>query len=135
MRVPIIVAKATRSQAKQHPLPSILSRSLFHHFSASKRCGFGIGFDIDGVVLRGESPIGGSPQAIRRLYDNSGALNIPFIFLTNGGGFPESKRALELSRILDVNILPLQVVQGHTPFKQLANVYVFKPESDLDLRK
>ncbi|PHT81343.1 hypothetical protein T459_14358 [Capsicum annuum] len=36
-----------------------------------------------------------------------------------GGGVPESKRANELGRLLDVNILPLQVIQGHTPFKQL----------------
>lgn len=35
---------------------------------------FGIAFDIDGVVLRSEIPIGGSPQAIRRLYDDSGTL-------------------------------------------------------------
>ncbi|KAF2283358.1 hypothetical protein GH714_003511 [Hevea brasiliensis] len=51
----------------------------------------------------------------------SGALRIPYIFLTNGGGFPESKRALELSKLLGVDISPLQVVQGHTPFKQLVN--------------
>lgn len=46
---------------------------------------FGIAFDIDGVVLRSEIPIGGSPQAIRRLYDDSGTLtshaHLPFIFL------------------------------------------------------
>lgn len=46
---------------------------------------FGIAFDIDGVVLRSEIPIGGSPQAIRRLYDDSGTLtfhaHLPFIYL------------------------------------------------------
>jgi hypothetical protein len=36
------------------------------------RYSFGIAFDIDGVVLRGRVPIGGSPQALRRLYGDSG---------------------------------------------------------------
>ncbi|XP_048430964.1 haloacid dehalogenase-like hydrolase domain-containing 5 isoform X2 [Pyrus x bretschneideri] len=48
-------------------------------------------------------------------------LRIPYVFLTNGGGISESKRALELSSLLGVKISPLQVLQGHTPFKQLLN--------------
>ncbi|KAL9418965.1 hypothetical protein AB3S75_036843 [Citrus x aurantiifolia] len=84
-----------------------------------KRCSFGIAFDIDGVVLRGRVPIGGSPQALRRLYGHSGGLKVPFLFLTNGGGIPESRRASELSELLGVNILPSQVLQGHSPFKNL----------------
>ncbi|KAF3433826.1 hypothetical protein FNV43_RR24929 [Rhamnella rubrinervis] len=84
---------------------------------------FGIAFDIDGVILRGRVPIGGSPQALRRLYGDSGSLNVPFLFLTNGGGIPESRRAIELGELLGVKILPSQVVQGHTPFKNLLNRY------------
>ncbi|CAO2816486.1 unnamed protein product [Amaranthus hypochondriacus] len=80
---------------------------------------FGIAFDIDGVILRGGNPIGNSPQALRRLYHDSGTLKVPFLFLTNGGGVPESKRALELSELLGVNILPSQVVQGHSLFRNL----------------
>lgn len=38
------------------------------------RSSFGIAFDIDGVILRGRDPIGGSPQAMRRLYGDSGTL-------------------------------------------------------------
>ncbi|EOY18494.1 Hydrolase family protein / HAD-superfamily protein isoform 1 [Theobroma cacao] len=72
-----------------------------------KRCNFGIAFDIDGVILRGRVPTGGSPQALRRLYGDS------------GGGVPETKRAKELSELLGVNILPSQVVQGHSPFRNL----------------
>ncbi|XP_007009685.2 PREDICTED: uncharacterized protein YKR070W isoform X1 [Theobroma cacao] len=84
-----------------------------------KRCNFGIAFDIDGVILRGRVPIGGSPQALRRLYGDSGELKVPYLFLTNGGGVPETKRAKELSELLGVNILPSQVVQGHSPFRNL----------------
>ncbi|XP_022856176.1 uncharacterized protein YKR070W-like [Olea europaea var. sylvestris] len=78
---------------------------------------FGIAFDIDGVILRGQTPIGNSHKALKRLYDDSGALKFPFLFLTNGGGFPESKRAYDLSNLLGVKILPSQVVQGHSPFR------------------
>ncbi|XP_022746351.1 uncharacterized protein YKR070W-like isoform X2 [Durio zibethinus] len=72
-----------------------------------KRCNFGIAFDIDGVILRGRVPIGGSPRALRRLYGDS------------GGGIPETKRAKELSELLGVNIMFSQVVQGHSPFRNL----------------
>ncbi|KAK6156395.1 hypothetical protein DH2020_010643 [Rehmannia glutinosa] len=80
---------------------------------------FGIAFDIDGVILRGTTPIGNSQRALRRLCDDSGALKIPFLFLTNGGGTPESRRAFELSDLLGVKILPSQVMQGHSSFRTL----------------
>ncbi|KAK7822392.1 uncharacterized protein CFP56_036552 [Quercus suber] len=83
------------------------SRSFSQLPLNSQRPSFGIAFDIDGVVLRGRVPIGGSPQALRRLYGDS------------GGGVPESRRATELSELLRVHILPSQVVQGHSPFKTL----------------
>ncbi|XP_012447855.1 uncharacterized protein YKR070W [Gossypium raimondii] len=84
-----------------------------------KRCNFGIAFDIDGVILRGRVPVGGSPQALRRLYGDSGELIVPYLFLTNGGGIPETKRAKELSELLGVNIMASQVVQGHSSFRNL----------------
>ncbi|KAL4554183.1 hypothetical protein LXL04_039704 [Taraxacum kok-saghyz] len=75
--------------------------------SPSNRPSFGIAFDIDGVILRGRTPIGDSPKALKRLYDDS------------GGGIPESRRASELSQLLGVNIDTIQVVQGDSPFKNL----------------
>ncbi|KAL4582057.1 hypothetical protein LXL04_006595 [Taraxacum kok-saghyz] len=71
---------------------------------------FGIAFDIDGVILRGR------------------CLKIPYLFLTNGGGIPESRRASELSQLLGVNIDPIQVVQGHSPFKNLLKRYFWNSE-------
>ncbi|XP_043816500.1 uncharacterized CDP-alcohol phosphatidyltransferase class-I family protein C22A12.08c isoform X4 [Manihot esculenta] len=52
-----------------------------------------------------------------------GSLKVPFLFLTNGGGIPECRRAIELSEILGVKILPSQVLQGHSPFKNLLKRY------------
>ncbi|KAL3750883.1 hypothetical protein ACJRO7_011810 [Eucalyptus globulus] len=113
---------ASRSRGRKQPSP-LASRSFSRLSSQSDRPSFGIAFDIDGVVFLGHAPIGGSPRALRRLYDDSGKLKIPFVFLTNGG-FSESKRAQDLGQLLGVNILPSQVVHlschtGHTPFKQL----------------
>jgi ribonucleotide monophosphatase NagD (HAD superfamily) len=51
----------------------------------------------------------------------AGALKIPFLFLTNGGGLPESKRASEMSHLLGVQVSPLQVIQAHSPFRKLVN--------------
>lgn len=117
----IIFKNASQSRSKPQSCPffSIIARSYSQLHSQSQRPSFGIAFDIDGVVLLGNTPIGGSSQALKRLYDDCGKLKIPYIFLTNGGGFHESKRASELSELLGVNILPSQVVQGHSPFKQL----------------
>ncbi|XP_042034813.1 haloacid dehalogenase-like hydrolase domain-containing 5 [Salvia splendens] len=91
--------------------------------SVSQHSSFGVAFDIDGVILHGANPIGNSPRALRKFYNDSGSLKIPFLFLTNGGGIPESRRALELSDILGVKILPSQVVQGHSPFSTLLKRY------------
>ncbi|CAL5334389.1 unnamed protein product [Camellia sinensis] len=143
-----------RSASASSLLLFTASRSFSHLRSPSQRPSFGIAFDIDGVILRGNTPIGGSPQALGRLYhDSFGTLKVPYVFLTNelqlflkglvlqslskkthkeqmqyqGGGVPESKRAFELSKLLGVNILPSQVIQGHTPFKQLVKRF----ENDL----
>ncbi|XP_047966740.1 uncharacterized protein YKR070W-like isoform X2 [Salvia hispanica] len=86
--------------------------------SVSQHSSFGVAFDIDGVILHGANPIGNSRRALRKFYDDSGSLKIPFLFLTN-----ESRRALELSDILGVKILPSQVVQGHSPFSTLLKRY------------
>ncbi|VAH89668.1 unnamed protein product [Triticum turgidum subsp. durum] len=95
---------AARTRAE---LQGTRGRRLSHCAAAPARPSFGIAFDIDGVILRGRSPIGGSPQAIRRLYSD------------DGGGVPEHKRALELSDLLGVNISPAQVVHGHSPYGDL----------------
>ncbi|XP_066395094.1 mitochondrial hydrolase YKR070W-like isoform X3 [Miscanthus floridulus] len=122
-RFALVRAARSRSRAELHTVqrhrPSDLAQRFSHSASAPARPSFGIAFDIDGVILRGRSPIGGTPRAIRRLYSEEGTLKIPFLFLTNGGGVPEHRRALELSQLLGVNISPKQVVHGHSPYREL----------------
>ncbi|EGV65902.1 hypothetical protein PSN45_003293 [Yamadazyma tenuis] len=81
-------------------------------------------FDIDGVILRGPDTI---PQAVKALKllngENKYNIKVPYLFVTNGGGKPESARSEDLSRRLDCTITPDQIIQGHTPMKDLVGVY------------
>jgi len=130
-RSALVRAARSRSRAElqtaQRQRPSDLAQRFSHSAAAPEKPSFGIAFDIDGVILRGRSPIGGAPRAIRRLYSEDGTLKIPFLFLTNGGGVPEHRRALELSQLLGVNISPTQVVHGHSPYRELVDRF----ENDL----
>ncbi|CAI0541920.1 unnamed protein product [Linum tenue] len=122
------VRRRTASSISPPPQPPlVLSRSFAHlssEFAGKRRSPprrhFGIAFDIDGVIFRSESPIGGSPQALKRLYDEeSGALRIPYVFLTNVGCmFLAVKWALMVLLTSNFSLI-FQVLQGHTPFKNL----------------
>ncbi|KAL4574372.1 hypothetical protein LXL04_021201 [Taraxacum kok-saghyz] len=105
--VPIVGFMLYRFESNEIDSPSLSScyRFIFKAVEKSEtksprfisnRPSFGIAFDIDGVILRGRTPIGDSPKALKRLYDDS------------GGGIPESRRASELSQLLGVNIDPIQ---------------------------
>ena len=72
---------------------------------------------IDGVLLRSSQPIPGASAALNYLHDH----NIPFIFLTNGGGKHESDRVAELVSKLDVPLTVENFVQSHTPFQELVD--------------
>lgn len=78
-----------------------------------------VAFDIDGVLLRGSVPIPGADQAVRQLQD----ANIPFVFVTNGGGVHEVTKAQELRKELNIEIVDLQVIVCHTPFQGLASQF------------
>eukprot|EP00854_Cymbomonas_tetramitiformis_P006116 gene6115-7340_t len=77
--------------------------------------GFGIVFDVDGVLLKGSTVVPSAGPAIRKLL----ALQVPFVVLTNGGGMLESARSELLSRKLDAEFKPSQIIQSHTPMRQL----------------
>ncbi|CBH14535.1 hypothetical protein, conserved [Trypanosoma brucei gambiense DAL972] len=79
----------------------------------------GIVLDVDGVVYRMRKIIEGSDVAIRKLME----LKIPLLFMTNGGGVSEEKKAEEYSRLLGCTIDASQVLLAHTPMKLLAQMY------------
>jgi HAD superfamily hydrolase (TIGR01456 family) len=72
-------------------------------------------FDIDGVLLRGSTPLAGARQALTLLLQS----HTPFLLLTNGGGELESAKAAKLSKLLSLPIHPSQVVLSHTPMRPL----------------
>lgn len=81
-------------------------------------------FDIDGVILRGPDTIPQAVEAMKLLNgENKYNIKVPSIFVTNGGGKPELVRATDLSKRLECTITPDQIIQGHTPMKDLVGVY------------
>jgi HAD superfamily hydrolase (TIGR01456 family) len=79
----------------------------------------GVAIDVDGVILKGGKLIEGANDAIQRLVKE----NIPFIFITNGGGMLENQKAEELSTKLNIPISSEQVLLCHSPFKSLVPQY------------
>lgn len=92
---------------------------IFKRFLQSASRNVAFAFDIDGVLLRGKNPIPGAGDALRLLNQNK----IPYLLLTNGGGYLEKERTDFISKVLNVDISPLQIVLSHTPYKALVNKY------------
>jgi len=79
----------------------------------------GVCFDIDGVLLRGSKVLPGARESLKRLVHQ----NIPFLFITNGGGHLESHRAKILSEKMQLEIHSGQIILSHTPMRTLADVF------------
>lgn len=76
-------------------------------------------FDIDGVLVKGAKPLPGATEALKHLQDN----NIPFMFLTNGGGKTEQAHVENVGMRLRLKFDVDQFVQSHTPYLELVNEY------------
>ncbi|KAE9408605.1 HAD-superfamily hydrolase [Gymnopus androsaceus JB14] len=93
----------------------------------AKRPPLGFAFDIDGVLMGGPNPLPRARNALHILNGNNPfKAKIPYILLTNGGGYTEKERAEKLSSTLDVEISPSQIVQAHTILKDYVNEYTHK---------
>ena len=98
----------------------VFARRKQQMLRGARRCfsttrGLGFVFDIDGVLLRGTTPLPNARDTLRSL----STAGTPFILLTNGGGELESTKAAKLSKLLGLAIHPLQVVLSHTPMRPL----------------
>ncbi|KAG8698034.1 hypothetical protein FRC08_006170 [Ceratobasidium sp. 394] len=104
------------------------SITLGLHKSSNNKPPVAVAFDIDGVLVRGRTPIPAAHKAIKILRgENELGVEIPFILLTNGGGVTEDQRAVALSKQLSTEIKASQVLQAHTVVKSLAQKYIGKP--------
>lgn len=65
---------------------------------------FGLLFDIDGVLVRGRTPIPAAKQCFRNLVDRHGKYKVPVVFVTNAGNCMRQAKAEHLSHLLDVEV-------------------------------
>uniref|UniRef100_A0A8C2JVD6 Haloacid dehalogenase like hydrolase domain containing 5 n=1 Tax=Cyprinus carpio TaxID=7962 RepID=A0A8C2JVD6_CYPCA len=78
---------------------------------------FGLLFDIDGVLVRGRTPIPAAKQCFRNLVDGDGKYRVPVVFVTNAGNSLRETKAEQLSHLLEVEVSPDQVVLSHSPLR------------------
>ncbi|SCW04085.1 LAFE_0H05578g1_1 [Lachancea fermentati] len=102
--------------------PSIRThRTVIDH---ERVASYAFAFDIDGVIVRGPETIPEAREALRMLNGaNKYNIKVPYIFITNGGGRSEKARCKDLSQRLGITVTEDQVIQGHTPMKDLVPVY------------
>lgn len=78
---------------------------------------FGLLFDIDGVLVRGRTPIPAAKQCFKKLVDNNGKYKVPVVFVTNAGNCMRQAKAEHLSHLLEAEVSPDQVMLSHSPLR------------------
>lgn len=70
---------------------------------------FGFLFDIDGVLVRGKTPIPAAKTAFQKLVNSQGQFLVPVVFVTNAGDCLRQKKADQLSHLLGVPVSSLNL--------------------------
>ncbi|NXP51119.1 HDHD5 hydrolase, partial [Heliornis fulica] len=78
---------------------------------------FGFLFDIDGVLVRGKTPIPAAKTAFQKLVNSQGQFVVPVVFVTNAGNCLRQKKADQLSHLLGVPVSQDQVMMSHSPLR------------------
>ncbi|NXY16549.1 HDHD5 hydrolase, partial [Atrichornis clamosus] len=78
---------------------------------------FGFLFDIDGVLVRGKTPIPAAKTAFQKLVNSQGQFLVPVVFVTNAGNCLRQNKADQLSHLLGVPISQDQVMMSHSPLR------------------
>ncbi|NXQ18529.1 HDHD5 hydrolase, partial [Peucedramus taeniatus] len=84
---------------------------------------FGFLFDIDGVLVRGRTPIPAARTAFRKLVNSQGQFLVPVVFVTNAGNCLRQKKADQLSHLLGVPISQNQVMMSHSPLRMFKHYH------------
>ncbi|KAM4768690.1 haloacid dehalogenase-like hydrolase domain-containing 5 isoform 2-T2 [Cyanocitta cristata] len=87
------------------------------HSALSVLPSFGFLFDIDGVLVRGKTPIPAARTAFRKLVNSQGQFLVPVVFVTNAGNCLRQEKADQLSHLLGVPISQDQVMMSHSPLR------------------
>ncbi|KAB8356407.1 hypothetical protein FH972_023990 [Carpinus fangiana] len=112
--------RLTRIPLTSRPISRFSPRVAYRNLQTSSTShsripDFAFAFDIDGVLIRGAQRLPHAAQALTYLQRHS----IPFILLTNGGGYDEEIRAEKLTEEIGVPLDPSMIVQSHTPFADM----------------
>ncbi|NXS52320.1 HDHD5 hydrolase, partial [Brachypteracias leptosomus] len=78
---------------------------------------FGFLFDIDGVLVRGKTPIPAAKTAFQKLVNSQGQFLVPVVFVTNAGNCLRQNKADQLSHLLGIPISQDQVMMSHSPLR------------------
>ncbi|XP_029377864.1 haloacid dehalogenase-like hydrolase domain-containing 5 isoform X1 [Echeneis naucrates] len=84
---------------------------------------FGLLFDIDGVLVRGRTPIPAAKQCFKNLVDRDGKYKVPVLFVTNAGNCMRQTKAEHLSHVLGVEVSPDQVMLAHSPLRMFTKFH------------
>uniref|UniRef100_A0A8C3TXJ0 Haloacid dehalogenase-like hydrolase domain-containing 5 n=1 Tax=Catharus ustulatus TaxID=91951 RepID=A0A8C3TXJ0_CATUS len=84
---------------------------------------FGFLFDIDGVLVRGRTPIPAARTAFQKLVNSQGQFLVPVVFVTNAGNCLRQKKADQLSHLLGVPISQDQVMMSHSPLRMFKHYH------------
>lgn len=84
---------------------------------------FGLLFDIDGVLVRGRTPIPAAKQCFRNLVDRNGKYKVPVVFVTNAGNCMRQAKAEQLSHLLEVEVSADQVMLSHSPLRMFSQFH------------
>lgn len=71
---------------------------------------FGFLFDIDGVLVRGKTPIPAARTAFQKLVNSQGQFLVPVVFVTNAGNCLRQEKADQLSHLLGVPVSSLNPI-------------------------
>ncbi|XP_077423399.1 haloacid dehalogenase-like hydrolase domain-containing 5 [Vanacampus margaritifer] len=90
---------------------------------SSAQGSFGLLFDIDGVLVRGQTPIPAAKQCFRNLVDDQDKYKVPVVFVTNAGNCMRQTKAEHLSHLLEVEVSPDQVMLSHSPLRMFTHFH------------
>ncbi|KAN0064364.1 hypothetical protein ACQY0O_002560 [Thecaphora frezii] len=118
----------TLAPCPNSPSPSPSPSFSLRLYSQPSQRPVAFAFDIDGVLKAGPIVLPEAKRALQIL-DGCNPRNqkIPYVFITNGGGKDEAARAADLSRELEIDLKPSQIIQAHTVMKSLVPLYADKP--------
>uniref|UniRef100_UPI00398ED8E0 haloacid dehalogenase-like hydrolase domain-containing 5 n=1 Tax=Pristiophorus japonicus TaxID=55135 RepID=UPI00398ED8E0 len=85
--------------------------------TAESQPSFGLLVDIDGVLVRGRTPIPAARKAFKKLVNFKGEFLVPVVFVTNSGNCLRQAKADQLTRVLGVSISQDQVMMSHSPMR------------------